>query len=155
MMMSFFRIAMMLTACLILLGSCGKDEAASGGANEFTVDGKTYQIGETIWMEQIGMITHSEDAKEHFSLTLPDQVEVGSFKVGTTNSTTMVLGGTPGTGTYWAKNNKVTVTIKRIGTTSTYGARKIEGTFSGTFSTSSSLKGEEVEIKGKFSTKQL
>ena len=133
-----------------------EEEIDNKAANitEFTVNGKTYNIGTTRWSTKLNIITTDEGQKGNLEMSLPENIKLGSYKF----TDGYILIGYENLPTYEAVYDKVDVTITKIGQNSSYGTANIQGSFNGTFiyfdiDSNGVATGEhEVQLSGKFST---
>lgn len=149
---------LILILSLILFSCTDPDDAdeliSSTYVTEFTVNGKTYNIGTTRWSTVLNAITTDDGQKGNLEMSLPQNVKLGTY---TFNDGYIMIGyeNLPG---YSAVYDKVNVTITKIGSATSYGTANIVGTFSGTFvyydidSNGVATTQHEVQLSGKFST---
>lgn len=126
------------------------------GKNEFTIDGKTYQIGITRWSTLLNSIMPSDESSlGALWMSFPDSVKLGTYKYTDGLFLKVTSGDLP---VYHAKYDEVNVTITKIGSLGSYGGGNIEGTFSGTFyyfttdANDMVNGGGEVQLSAKFAT---
>lgn len=144
---------------ILILFSCTQpedvDELISNTyVTEFTVNGKTYNIGTTRWSTKLNIITTDEGQKGNLEMSLPADLKLGTYKF--TDGYIMIgYDNLPG---YEAVYDKVDVTINKIGTENLYGMGVLQGTFTGTFiyyetdANGVVNGGGEVQLSGKFNT---
>jgi len=143
----------------ILLFSCApadevEEETINTYVTEFTVNGKTNNIGTTRWSLKLNAIFTDEGQKGNFLMSLPDDLKLGTYKF--TDGYIMI--GYDNLPSYEAVYDKVDVTINKIGTENLYGMGVLQGTFTGTFvyyetdANNIAIGGGEVQISGKFNT---
>jgi len=143
----------------ILLFSCApadevEEETINTYVTEFTVNGKTNNIGTTRWSTTLNIIFTDEGQKGNLEMSLPENIKLGSYKF----TDGYILIGYENLPTYEAVYDKVDVTITKIGQNSSYGTANIQGSFNGTFiyfdiDSNGVATGEhEVQLSGKFST---
>ena len=122
---------------------------------EFTVNGKTYNIGTTGYSTILNALFTVEGQKGNLEMNFPDELKLGTYKF---TDGYILIGHESFSGSFQAVYDKVDVTISKIGTATSYGTANIQGTFSGTFlymetDSNGVLSGSsEVQLSGKFST---
>lgn len=149
---------LILILSFVLFGCTYPDDPdeliSSTYVTEFTVNGKTYNIGTTRWSAVINAITTDEGQKGNLEMNFPQNLKLGTYKF----TDGYILIGYENLPTYNAVYNKVNVTITKIGSATSYGSANIEGSFSGTFvyydldSNGFATAEHEVQLSGKFST---
>lgn len=149
----------MFLLCIIMFVACeAKEEEPENTAayiTEFTVNGKTYNIGTTGYSTILNALFTVEGQKGNLEMNFPDELKLGTYKF---TDGYILIGHESFSGSFQAVYDKVDVTISKIGTATSYGTANIQGTFSGTFlymetDSNGVLSGSsEVQLSGKFST---
>lgn len=153
----FMKNIILFLGIIILVGCNPKEEEPENTAvdiTEFTVNGKTYNIGTTGYSTTLNILFTAEGQKGNLEMSFPDDLKLGTYIF----TDGYILIGFENLPTYEAVYDKVNITITKIGAISTYGTRNIQGTFSGTFiyfdidSNGVATAEHEVQLSGKFST---
>ncbi len=149
----------MFLLCIIMFVACEpkeeEPENTSAYITEFTVNGKTYNIGTTGYSTKINALFTVDGQKGNLEMNFPDDLKLSTYKF---TDGYILIGHESFSGSFQAVYDKVDVTISKIGTATSYGTANIQGAFSGTFlymetdSNGVLNGGGEVQLSGKFST---
>jgi hypothetical protein len=149
----------LLLSIIVLVGCNPKEEEepenTAAYITEFTVNGKTYNIGTTGYSTILNALFTVEGQKGNLEMNFSDELKLGTYKF---TDGYILIGHESFSGSFQAVYDKVDVTISKIGTVTSYGTANIQGTFSGTFlymetdSNGVLSGGSEVQLSGKFST---